>query len=91
VALVQRLRGSDRLVITSEGLLMPGPAWSPQERFYRFSEIESMKVVSVYKSTILQGKTRKGRFAIASQNLVSQGEFERIVGLLRQGVSRHAP
>jgi hypothetical protein len=89
-AVFQRLRGSNRLTITGEGLLMPGPVWSPRERFYPFSSIESLKLVSVYKSKILQVKAKKARFAIASQNVASPEEFETIVALLQQRVSRHA-
>ncbi|WP_116812405.1 hypothetical protein [Steroidobacter cummioxidans] len=90
LAIVQRLRGTNRITITTEGLWIPGPAWSPAQRFHPFSSIESLKVVAVYKSRILQGKTTHSRFGIASQNLSSAEEFERIVALIQQLANRRA-
>lgn len=91
MALVQRLRSTNRITITTDGLWTPGPAWSPAQRFHPFSSIESLKVVAVYKSRILQGKTKQSSFSIASQNLSSIEEFERVVALMHQLVNRRAP
>ena len=91
MGLIQRIKGTNRIVLTSNGLWLPGPIWSGGEKFHEFSSIKSMKIVSVYKSTVLQAKTRDSKFAIASQNFSSSDEFEKVVAMIQQGVNASDP
>lgn len=86
-SLIQNLFGTKRIVLSRNGLWLPGSMWSLREKFYEFSSIKSMRIVSIYRSDVLQVTTSNSSFAIACENLSSSDEFERVVSLMQQRVS----
>lgn len=87
ISLTQNLFGSNRIALSSIGLWLPGSMWSLKEKFYEFSSIKSMKIVSIYRSELLQVTTSNSSFAISAEKLSSPNEFKKIVSLMQHRVS----